>query len=525
MQRRRRYKRQDKGKRIDRLDLKKRYAMIKAGLLAAAAAKAHRAQLRISPKPARPPRDRATRKVFAPKKTRRIIKEAGTPRKRHHQRAGGLSAVKAASRAIKIAEIAVEKKTSSRTPTDTQKKVRRLAELLKLKFKEFKPVDGVVNMRTRPAMVARGIVTTSRLGGEACLVTRKRIVNGKPVIFATLQRMGDMKRPKTENAYSMIFANGRALGDGVYGIAYITRTALFIPSATKITTSPTKEPYEARYGLYIARAVVNNVCPNILCTLGYSVCVKAPPKGIKLPEGIKKMYDKRKRYVVINMELATGGTLNSMLKALENEGVPRMNLRTWASIVLQQLFGLRTMHSSRIAHCDNHVENVLYNAVSPGGCWHYRLDRDASGEPYGPKTCDVFVPNLGFQLLVTDFGLVRKWALNYAIRDLERVVALYEWRHHRRYIDEDVYQAVVKMDDQLRKIYRDSQRMSGDVPSTYPVDRVIFTVTMLLRERFGMDLFEKPDGGGPVFNKGEPYLCFMPVMETFIKAQKKKLKR
>lgn len=417
-------------------------------------------------------------------------------------------------RATRVEAIKAEEPDDSEDSkkAERQKKVRKLAEFLKMKFKEFKPVDRVVDMAKRPLMIARGIVSTAKLGREACLVTHVKKIGNKKTVFATLQKKGERSQKGQLNAYTMLFSGGKKLGEGSYGIAYVTRTSLFIPSATKITSMqvPTDEPYEGKFGLYAARSVVNNQCPNLLCTLGYMVCSKNLPANIVVPKGVRNQHKKTKKYVVIIMELATGGTLDDLFDRFGPRN--RMPIHSWVSLVFQGLFAIRLLHSSGVAHCDNHFGNYLFNYVKPGGYWHYRLEKDATGERY-EEPQDFYIPNTGFQVLLTDYGLVKPFLVRRACKDLGRIVGENEWNDpetRKRILPE-----CVLIGRSMQRLLEDlGTKKEDEETSTFFADNVAFNLASVVHRLADVDVSSAPDPS-EIINKDAPYTCHMQNMEEF----------
>jgi hypothetical protein len=85
------------------------------------------------------------------------------------------------------------------------------------------------------------------------------------------------------------------------------------------------------------------------------------------------------------------------------------------SILMQMIIAMFTLNLMGITHNDAHFGNFLIHHVTPGGFWEYRVGKHT-----------VYVPNMGYLVVIWDFGLAIKD--NYAGRgivDIMRALYLY----------------------------------------------------------------------------------------------------
>lgn len=194
---------------------------------------------------------------------------------------------------------------------------------------------------------------------------------------------------------TLVYRDGKQLGAGVFGVTFATTTGPErIPSVMKLASEDNAE--EARIGLYLAAAVLNDVCPNIVCTVGYFKCANPLIRNIVVPSTLKVLY--RSNHFITVMEKVNAGTAYDLF-------LKRPDIRLLLTFIMQALMAVRLLHSSGISHSDNHMNNYLANKVYPGaGCWFYAIN----GKRY-------FVPNLGYQFMLADFG----WSMAYRVAPID----------------------------------------------------------------------------------------------------------
>lgn len=91
---------------------------------------------------------------------------------------------------------------------------------------------------------------------------------------------------------------------------------------------------------------------------------------------------------------------------------------TCSNILFQIMVGLYSLKKYYgMLHTDLHLDNVLVQTVKPGGYWKYIID----GKKY-------YLPNLGFQILLNDFGfawipkkLYIKWHLDRTLKYITKI--------------------------------------------------------------------------------------------------------
>ena len=139
------------------------------------------------------------------------------------------------------------------------------------------------------------------------------------------------------------------------------------------------EPYiEIVATSLVTELVKQKICPNFVMTYGYefksrdTVCKKEyPVKSILYNEWVPgvELFD----------------------TFCQNENIP---IEVWFNAYFQILAAIHAMQDTLgMAHADLHSDNILVAKIPKGGHWKYIID----GVEY-------YVPNLGYQFLVNDFG-------------------------------------------------------------------------------------------------------------------------
>jgi hypothetical protein len=139
------------------------------------------------------------------------------------------------------------------------------------------------------------------------------------------------------------------------------------------------EPYiEIAATSLVTELVKQKVCPNFVMTYGYqfkerdTICEKKyPVKSILYNEWIPgvELFD----------------------TFCQNES---HSIQVWFNAYFQILAGIHAMQNVLgMAHADLHSDNILVAKIPKGGHWKYTIDG-----------VDYFVPNLGYQFLINDFG-------------------------------------------------------------------------------------------------------------------------
>lgn len=139
------------------------------------------------------------------------------------------------------------------------------------------------------------------------------------------------------------------------------------------------EPYiEIAATSLVTELVKQKVCPNFVMTYGYqfkerdTICKKEyPVKSILYNEWVPgvELFD----------------------TFCQNES---HSIQVWFNAYFQILAGIHAMQDVLgMAHADLHSDNILVAKIPKGGHWKYTIDG-----------VDYFVPNLGYQFLINDFG-------------------------------------------------------------------------------------------------------------------------
>lgn len=111
-----------------------------------------------------------------------------------------------------------------------------------------------------------------------------------------------------------------------------------------------------------------------------------------------------------NKSLFRKGAPSTCFVALNELGVGNLldwrmtehSIEEWKSCIFQILAGMTVIEQYMgIIHGDLHDNNILYNEVTPGGCWHYRYV--ASKKEY-----NFYVPNTGQIWRLWDFGHAKR---------------------------------------------------------------------------------------------------------------------
>ena len=234
------------------------------------------------------------------------------------------------------------------------------------------------------------------------------------------------------------------LGKGRYGIVY---KAYFRPSddkndkdigklfniVVKICELNEKNKIDVDIFLKLTKLTIKKKCPHFPISYGYLTCIKEQDTNYSriksaLSESLKSfslidlssssIIDKNKLYIQIN-EYA-----NSPLSILVSKNtnitiVTNIIIQTFISIVFFQKY-------MNMAHHDTHGYNFLCHKINPGGYFHYRI--------YGK---DYYLENLGYLIVINDFGLARELTLRKLLYDYEK---LREW--YNKYKSKNMYENI-----------------------------------------------------------------------------------
>ena len=199
-----------------------------------------------------------------------------------------------------------------------------------------------------------------------------------------------------------------------YGMAFLTKGAGFgnlLKFSSKIMKVTADHKTEISLLNMMSKFVINETCPNMPVTYQTTKCTKTCA-FTDCPEITKKS----QYYVVVN-ELANCDLQTWLMQSY--------NDATYESIIMQLLFAVYSFHQLKYLHNDCHLGNFLIHNIKPGGYWKYKIyDRT------------VYVPNMGYLLVLWDPGLASKGSRNieYEIdygRFLELIIYMQEYKTYR----------------------------------------------------------------------------------------------
>lgn len=196
----------------------------------------------------------------------------------------------------------------------------------------------------------------------------------------------------------IIYFNKQIGSDSSYGVAYLNTgvdEGSKLVFSTKITTEDNKN--EIVLLEKMSYAVQNRETPNFPIIYKVLHCKNVKENKHKSYIEINGINDiiKNSRYYVILNELATGD-LNNFLESSSHTNIE------YESVLFQVLISLRTFHiHTNHIHDDAHAGNFLYHTIEKGGYWHYKY-----------KDTDIYVPNVGYLVVIWDPGLAHKMVSN-----------------------------------------------------------------------------------------------------------------
>ena len=196
---------------------------------------------------------------------------------------------------------------------------------------------------------------------------------------------------------------GQKLGekDSKFGIAYKvsgTKLAKLLKFSCKIMAYD--EPGhkdEIALLLKINELVASRKCQNLPLTYKTSLCMQkcTAPQSPQLA--------KNGRYYLVLNELASTD-LAAMFKASHVRSV-------YESILMQVIFALYTFHRMGYSHNDCHLGNFLIHKIQRGGYWLYKVGNHK-----------VYVPNMGYLVVLWDFGLAETITNDGVSRDYKQAL-------------------------------------------------------------------------------------------------------
>jgi hypothetical protein len=190
---------------------------------------------------------------------------------------------------------------------------------------------------------------------------------------------------------------GSRLGAGVYGVAYMNTgkgLGRLLKFSSKIMNGGPQSKKEVDLLKRMSDMVRTNQCPNLPIMHAGGLCPSKCAVSI-----CPKSTLKRETYHVVISELADG----DMVKWLS----AKRTSAQFQSVVMQMVFAIYAFHSLGYVHDDAHMGNFLFHKVKPGGCWRYRVKASES------QSYDVFVPNVGYQVVLWDPGMAYKASMHH----------------------------------------------------------------------------------------------------------------
>ena len=182
-----------------------------------------------------------------------------------------------------------------------------------------------------------------------------------------------------------------------YGMAYMNAGrgfAKLLKFSCKLMDVTSDNTREIKVLRLMSKAVIKGITPNMPLTYNYQQC-KVPCKIQSCPSVTK--YGK---YYIVMSELANCDIQN-WLKDTYSENI-------YTSVILQLLFAIQAFHNMDYIHQDTHLGNFLIHKIKPGGYWHYKFNNDI----------DIYVPNLGYLLVIWDPGLAKKMVGKIVTQDI-----------------------------------------------------------------------------------------------------------
>ena len=234
---------------------------------------------------------------------------------------------------------------------------------------------------------------------------------------------------------SNIILNKR-LGKGSYGVVY---KSYFRPKqitereygkqfeiVVKICEITSANKLEIDILSNLTQLVIKKVCPHFPISYGYLICNKynkisfssnSIPSSAQssriLDENSKLFYnsssestnflEKPNIYLQIN-EYASNKTFARIISRYNNALNINIIIQSFISIVFFQKY-------MNMAHRDTHGNNFLCHIINPGGYYHYRIYNK-----------DYYLENIGYLIVINDFGLVRELNKNTLLYDFTKFI-------------------------------------------------------------------------------------------------------
>jgi hypothetical protein len=192
------------------------------------------------------------------------------------------------------------------------------------------------------------------------------------------------------------------IGEGSYGIVFSGH--LFnLSLAIKILEVTDENILESQINKTVTKIVIQDKCPHFMIFYKILLCNKNS-NLIELFD-IDKKYKSaailsNNEYYLILTELADG--------VFYDIAAHQQDINIINNCIIQCLFSIVFFNTlTNYSHDDAHLDNFLYTNIKPGGCFHYNI--------YG---VDYYLKNVGYLIMINDFGLVVDLNINNLIKDI-----------------------------------------------------------------------------------------------------------
>jgi hypothetical protein len=240
----------------------------------------------------------------------------------------------------------------------------------------------------------------------------------------------------------------KKLGEGVYGIVF---NGYFRPDiknkkygkalklAIKLSNYTLDNQREAKIYSKISKYVITNKCPHFSIFYGLLICISSllglsneietsslinskSNKSLNINLKDYKNVDlfKNKEYFLTLTELADGTLFNFIYKT--------NNEKILFNSIIQCLISIVFFHKlMRYSHNDAHFNNYLIHNIKPGGYFHYNI--------YG---VDYYLKNLGFLVILNDFGLIEDLTIKNVYIDFNRISTSIRYKIINEFIENNI---------------------------------------------------------------------------------------
>lgn len=302
----------------------------------------------------------------------------------------------------KAPSVAVKKISKSKTKQETLRKYMGLLSVA---------ADGTRSLLLSPNL---RIVQMQRQNADDRWPYRNLIMSELRRVPSGHACVDDLNRASADNLLRVIMVRGKLGGDSEFGSNFVASVVHLFPGEAgdppeavvynlafkqmPMSNKAREEEFrrknvmqEFRLMSACSKLVEQGVCPNLPIVYRAWECDDCQYWNPRL----KRKGVPRSCLMMAN-ELSTGGALSSWILSHHSQ-------QAWQSCIFQIMAGLVAFHNIiGYMHDDLHYGNVLYDAIRPGGVWHYRFKR-------GPNQYDDrYVPNTGQQWKLFDFGLSHK---------------------------------------------------------------------------------------------------------------------